>query len=78
MGSGQDHAGPARSPEDVGLYRDPDPPAPAITPSAGVRVPPAAIAKVVDHPPVRAPAALTAAFRPPEPDHGRELRPVDG
>ncbi len=28
--------------------------------------------------PVRAPAALAAAPCPPEPDHGRELGPVDG
>ena len=41
-------------------------------------LPPATIAEVVDHPPVGPPAALAAAFRPPEPDHGRELRPVDG
>ena len=31
-----------------------------------------------NHPPVRSLAALATAFRPAEPDHGRELRPVDG
>ena len=77
VGSGQNDPGLPDAAEDVGLCRNPDPPAPPVAPSAGIRVPPAAIAKVVDHPPVRSPAALTAAFRPAETDHGRELGPVD-
>jgi len=32
---------------------------------------------MVDHLAMWASAALAAAFRPREPDHGRELRPVD-
>lgn len=64
--------------EDVGRYPDPDPPAPAIPPPARLGIPLAAVAEMIDHPPVRAPAALAAALRPPEPDHGRKLRPVDG
>ena len=50
---------------------------PSVSPPAGVRIPPPPVAEVVDHPPVWASAALAAALRPAEPDHGRELRPVD-
>jgi hypothetical protein len=78
MGCGQNDPGPASVAEDVYLCRDPDPAAPAVAPAARIRVPPAPITEVVDHSPVRPPAALTAASRPPEADHSRELRPVDG
>ena len=78
MSSGQHHLSPAGPSEDVSFYSDPDPPAPAVTPPASICVPPATVAEVVDCPPMRSPAALAAASRAPEPDYGRELRPVDG
>ena len=77
VSSGQQDLCLAGLPEDVRPYADPDPTASAIAPPAGLRVPPAAIAEVVDHSPVRPSAALAAASRPAEPDHGRELRPID-
>lgn len=40
--------------------------------------PTTAIAEAVDHPLARPPATFAAVSRPPEPDHGRELRPIDG
>ena len=49
-----------------------------VTPAAGVHIPPATVAEVVDDPPMRSPAAFAAPPCPSEPDHGRELRPVDG
>ena len=78
MRGGQNHASPADAAEDVSFRSDPNPTTPTVPPAAGICVPPAAVTEVVDHPSVRTPAPLTAAFRPPEPDHGRELRPVDG
>ena len=60
-------AGPS---EDVSFRSDSDPPAPSIPPPAGVSIPPATIAEVLDHPPVRPPAALAAASCTPKPDHG--------
>ena len=74
---GQHHPGPTGEAEDVGPRRDPDPPASPIKPEASIGVPPATISEVINHPPVRPSAALTAAPRPAGPDHGRELRPVD-
>ncbi len=50
----------------------------SISPCAGVRIPPAAIAKMIDHASMRPAAALAPTLRPVEPDHGRQLRPVDG
>ena len=78
MGSSQHNSCSVNQAEDVGPCRDPYPPAPAIAPSASLRVPPAPVAEVVDHPPMRSSAALAAAPSPTEPDHGRELCPVDG
>ena len=78
MGSSEDDPGSTGASEDVSPRSDPDPASPPIAPPTSLSVPPAAISKVVDHPPVWPPAPLAAASRPPEPDHGRELRPVDG
>ena len=78
VGCGQHHPGSAGTAEDVSLRSDPDPPAPPVAPPAGVSVPPAAVAEVVDYLPMRPPAALAAASSPAEPDQRRELRPVDG
>ena len=77
MGRRQHHPRPTDPTEDVSFCTDPDPAFPPIAPPTGIRVPPATIAQMVDHPPVWPPAALAATFRPPEPDYGRELRPVD-
>lgn len=77
MRRGQDHAGSARPREDVGLDGAPDPTAPAISPAAGVCIPPSPIAEMEDHPPVRPLAALTTPLRATEPDGHRELWPVD-
>ena len=78
MSCGEDNSGLANAAENICPKPKPDPPAPAIPPTTSFCIPPAAIAEVVDHPPVRSPAALAAASSPPEADHGRELRPVDG
>jgi hypothetical protein len=78
MGSGKNDPRSSSLTEDVDPCCDPDPSPPAVTPASDICVPPAAIAEVVDHPPVRPSAALTAASRSPEPDRDRELRPVDG
>jgi hypothetical protein len=69
VGRGQNDPGPTDLAEDIGPQCDPDPATPSITPPAGIRVPPAAISELVDHPPVRSPAAFTAALSPAEPDH---------
>src|ERR1700709_47008 len=53
MGRGQNDTSPANTAEDIGPRRDPDPASPPITPPASLSVPPATIAEVVDHPPVR-------------------------
>ena len=45
--------------------------------TAGFSVPPAAIAEVVDHLPMRPPATLTAALCPAEADRHRQLVPVN-
>ena len=50
---------------------------PSVTPTAGRGIPPASIAQMVDRLPVRPSASLAGASRPPEADHGGELRPVD-
>lgn len=50
MDGSEDHPGPAGPPEDVGICRDPDPTPLSIAPPTGIRVPPAAVAEVVDHP----------------------------
>src|SRR4051812_1676470 len=52
------------------------PPLP-VPPGAHLSIPPAAIVEAVDALPMRALAALAAAPCSAEPDHGRELRPVD-
>jgi hypothetical protein len=70
MGGSQNDPGATGTAEDVSFRSDPDPAAPAIPPPAGIRVPPAAVTEVVDHPPVRSPAALTASLRPAEPNDG--------
>jgi hypothetical protein len=75
---GQNDPGPAGAAEDVSFSSDPDPPAPAIAPPAGICVPPAPVTKVVDQPSVWPSATLAAASGSTEPDHGRELRPVYG
>ena len=51
MSSSQHRLDPTGQVEDVSSCRDPDPPAPAVTPAIGLRVPPAAVAEVVDHRP---------------------------
>ena len=62
MRCGEPHAGRAHEGARIDrLGPEPDPPAPTVAPSCAVRVPPAALAAVVDHLPVRPPAALTAA-----------------
>ena len=76
--SSQHHPGPTGQVEGVSSCRDPDPPAPAVTPAIGLRVPPAPVAEVVDHLPVRSSAALAAASSPAEADLRRQLCPVDG
>ena len=77
MGRRQDDPGPTGSSQDVSFRGYSDPPAPAIAPPTSLRVPPAAIPEVVDQLPVRTPTPFAAAPSPAEPDHGRELRPVD-
>lgn len=76
---GQNHACGAHASQDV---IDPDRqtdevPSP-IAPGDNLRVPPATIAEMEYGLPMWAGADLTAALRPLEADHGRELRPVDG
>jgi hypothetical protein len=78
MGSGQNNPGPAGTAEDVGPPRYTDPPAPPVAPPAGFSIPPPAVSEVIDHLSVRPTAALTASASPPEADHSRQLRPVDG
>jgi len=77
MGGREHDARPARTPEHiVDAEGEAHPLAAPITPSAAFGIPPSAVAQMVDDPPMRPPAALTAALGPVEPDHDRELRPV--
>lgn len=69
MSSSQNYPCQASLAEYVGSRFKPDPPAPAVTLPTSFCIPPAAITEVVDHPPVRSPAALAAASSPHEPDH---------
>ncbi len=62
VGSGQHDPRPAHPTEDIGLYRDPDPLAPAIAPSAGIGIPPAPITQVVDRPPCGRPQPSQQPF----------------
>ena len=55
-----------------------DPPPLPVPPGLSPLIPPAAITKMADGPAVGAAAPLTLTFGPAEPDHSRELRPVDG
>jgi hypothetical protein len=48
-----------------------------VAPDLVLLVPPPAIAKMPNRPPVRTPAALAASLGPLKPDHGRQLRPID-
>ena len=77
MGGCKDDVGPTSTAEDIDARPDPDPAPPSIAPTAGLSIPPAAVAEVVDHLPVRSPAALTPALRPAEADRHRRLTPVD-
>lgn len=52
-------------------------PAAPVAPSAGLGVPPPAVAQVQDDPAVRSAALLAQALGATEPDHGGELRPVN-
>ena len=71
MRGSEDDPRPTGTTEDVAPHPNPDPPAPAIAPPAGFRVPPAAIPEVVDHLPMWPSAAFAAALRPAEADHHR-------
>ncbi len=64
--------------EVLDLQRTPDLPTCPVAPCRALRIPPASIAEVTDHPPMRPPAFLTLALRTLEADEGGELRPVDG
>jgi hypothetical protein len=73
----QDDMGPASAADYINARPNPDPAPPPIAPAAGLGVPPAAIAEVVDHLRVRSPTALAAALRPAKADRHRQLAPVD-
>jgi hypothetical protein len=65
--------GLAGAAEDVGPQPEPDPAPPSIAPAAGLSIPPAPVAEVVDHLPVLSPAALAAILCPTEADRHRQL-----
>ena len=78
MGGCQDDIGPASATENIHCSGpDPDPAPPPVAPATSLSVPLAPIAEVIDHLPVRTPAALAAALRPAEADRHRQLAPVD-
>jgi hypothetical protein len=68
VGGGEDDVGPAGTAEDIGTGPDPDPAPPAIAPAAGLSIPPAAIAEVIDLLPVWPSAALAPTLCPAEAD----------
>lgn len=70
MGSGQDHTGSTNAAEHSGRRREPNPPAPAVPPTASIPIQPSTVAKVADDATMRAPTTFAAVFRPTEPDHG--------
>lgn len=61
----------------IGEINPVDYPALAVTPDLLVRIEPAPIAEMADHPPMRPAAALTAPPCPLETNHSAELNPVD-
>jgi len=73
----QHDMGAAGAAEDVGTQPDSDPAPPPVAPATSLSVPLAPIAEVIDHLPVRTPAALAAALRPAKADRHRQLAPVD-
>lgn len=75
---GEHHAGCPDGRENVvGADDEADDPAGTIAPGSGILAPPSAIAKTEHRPTVRAPAALALTLGPAEPDHRRQLAPVD-
>jgi hypothetical protein len=77
MGGRQHHLGHPDASHFFGGRQHAERPPLPVTPGARRRIPPAAIPEMRHVLPMRATAGLTAAPCPPEPDHGRELRPVD-
>src|SRR3954451_10562420 len=78
VGRCQHHLGRAESAELLDRRESADGPALTVTPRSNGRIPPASVAEMVDHPPVRPTADLTDTARPAEADRGRKLWPVDG